>query len=310
MSILIGHASIDENGKAYGGKAGDQTGREVCVRTWYENIWNVILRPKTAAIAEKMAKFCEEVCANDQVGYDQYQRNTLRDAARAAAWNGAKITTACETDCSAFMTVCAEAAGVDVSGCYTSSNAPTTSTMKDKFKATGAFEVLTDSKYMKTDKYLKRGDILVRESGHTAMALGNGELAGGSTTQATATPSTAAEIKAGDVVQFTGGTHYTSSTGAVGSYAKPGPAQVTLVAKGAKHPYHLIHTDKTSTVYGWVDAADIQTGGSTAAKTYTVVAGDSLWKIAQKYGTTVAKLQEANGITGSLIHPGDVLKIA
>lgn len=309
MSILIGHASIDENGKAYGGKAGDQTGREVCVRTWYENSWNVILRPKTAAIAEKMAKFCEEVCANDQVGYDQYQRNTLRDAARAAAWNGAKITTACETDCSAFMTVCAEAAGVDVSGCYTSSNAPTTSTMKDKFKATGAFEVLTDSKYMKTDKHLKRGDILVRESGHTAMALGNGELAGGNATHATATPSTADDIKAGDVVQFTGGTHYTSSTGAVGSYAKPGAAQVTLVAKGAKHPYHLIHTDKTSTVYGWVDAADIQTGGSTA-KTYTVVAGDSLWKIAQKYGTTVAKLQEANGITGSLIHPGDVLKIA
>ena len=34
MAVKIGHASIDENGKAAGGKAGDQTGREVCVRDW------------------------------------------------------------------------------------------------------------------------------------------------------------------------------------------------------------------------------------------------------------------------------------
>ena len=30
--IKIGHASIDENGKITGGKAGDQTGKEVCIR--------------------------------------------------------------------------------------------------------------------------------------------------------------------------------------------------------------------------------------------------------------------------------------
>ena len=36
MSVMIGHASIDENGKARGGVAGDQTKREVCTRTWYD----------------------------------------------------------------------------------------------------------------------------------------------------------------------------------------------------------------------------------------------------------------------------------
>ena len=81
--------------------------------SWYARPWTVLLRPTCAATAERMAAFCEGVCRNDNVGYDQYQRNTLRTAAREADWDPAKIGP-CETDCSAFMTVCAEAAGVDV----------------------------------------------------------------------------------------------------------------------------------------------------------------------------------------------------
>lgn len=178
MSVKIGHASIDENNRAHGGVAGDQTTREVCVRDWYAKGWTVLLRPKSQAIAEKMAKFCEEACANDLIGYDQYQRNTLRTQAKAAGWNAKKISVACETDCSAFMTVCAEAAGVDVSGCYTSGNAPVTSNMRAKFKATGCFDVLTDKKYLNSSEYVKRGDVLVYEQGHTAMVLSNGSKAG------------------------------------------------------------------------------------------------------------------------------------
>lgn len=313
MSVLIGHASIDENGKAHGGRAGDQTGREVCIRSWYKNGWSVVLRPKSPAIAEKMAHFCEDVCANALVGYDQWQRNTLRDRAREAGWNGARISTACETDCSAFMTVCAEAAGVNMDRCYINLgngqlNAPVTSIMRDSFRATGAFEVLTEAKYLTTDKYLKRGDILVKETAHTVMVLTDGDLAGGSGGTVDATPLTPEDIKVGDLVQFTGGSHYTQANGAVGKVVKAGPAKVTLIVKGTKHPFHLIHTDKTSQVYGWVDAADIQTGSG--GKTYTVSAGDSLWKIATKYGITVDRLRELNGITGSLIHPGDVLRVA
>lgn len=58
----------------------------------------------------------------------------------------------------------------------------------------------------------------------------------------------------GETVNFSGGKHYTSSTGNTGYNAKPGPAKVTRYIAGRKHPYHLIHTDKTSNVYGWVDA--------------------------------------------------------
>lgn len=49
MSIGSGkivHASINEKGKATGGKAGDQTGREICVRSYYQypKGWDRVLR--------------------------------------------------------------------------------------------------------------------------------------------------------------------------------------------------------------------------------------------------------------------------
>lgn len=63
------------------------------------------------------------------------------------------------------------------------------------------------------------------------------------------------DYKVGDVVQFNGGYHYVSSTASnpTGSKCKAGPAKITVIAKGAKHPWHLIHTDGSSRVYGWVD---------------------------------------------------------
>lgn len=175
MAVKIGHSRIDENGKARGGSAGDQTGKEICTGNWYSGNWTVLLRPKNSATAEKMAKACEAGCANGKIGYDQNQRNTLRTQARAAGWNLSRITATCECDCSSFMSVCAEAAGVSMDKAYTGGNAPTTSNMRAKFKATGAFNVLTDSKYLTGSKYLKRGDILVKEGAHTVMVLSDGE---------------------------------------------------------------------------------------------------------------------------------------
>lgn len=61
------------------------------------------------------------------------------------------------------------------------------------------------------------------------------------------------ENMVGDIVDFAGGKHYTSSDGSKGFAAKAGGAKITKKADGAKHPYHLIHTDKKSNVYGWVD---------------------------------------------------------
>lgn len=63
------------------------------------------------------------------------------------------------------------------------------------------------------------------------------------------------EISVGDVVQFAGGPHYTSANAkSYKTSPKAGPAKVTAISKGAKHPYHIVHTNSQSSVYGWVDA--------------------------------------------------------
>ena len=115
MSTLIGHACIDERGKARGGTAGDQTLKEVYSRDWYNKPWHTVFRPKSAEVAEKIAKAMEQACANNNIGYDQNQRTTLFELAKAKKWNISKVNKKCETDCSALVAVCCNAAGVAVS---------------------------------------------------------------------------------------------------------------------------------------------------------------------------------------------------
>ena len=129
--------------------------------------------------------------------------------------------------------------------------------------------------------------------------------------QPPATPTT--EHKVGDVVQFAGGKHYVSANAASGTTVKAGPAKITAISSGAKHPYHIIHTDSTSTVYGWVDSSTISGGASsTAERVYTVQAGDSLWAIAQRElgnGNRWQEISKLNGLTSTTIRVGQKLKL-
>lgn len=76
--------------------------------------------------------------------------------------------------------------------------------------------------------------------------------------RSTASKPASKTYKTGDIVNFHGGTHYYSSyAGAKGYSARAGKAKITLdktcKGNGGAHPYHLVHTDSTSNVYGWVD---------------------------------------------------------
>lgn len=166
--VKIGHASSDENGRYSGGKAGDQTGREVAIRTWYSRPWNKLVRPKSTAAALKIARACVAACNNDCIGYDQYQRTTLYPLAVKVGFDLAKITTPCECDCSSLVAVCVNAAGIKVSKDIYTGN------MVSALKNTGAFDVLTDSKYLTGSALLKVGDILVYEGHHTAIVVDTG----------------------------------------------------------------------------------------------------------------------------------------
>lgn len=172
--MRIGHASISENGnngRDGRAKAGDQTSKEVCIRSFYSKPWQYLLRCKDKSRAELMAQACEYFCNSNIVGYDQSQRLTLHNEVAKLNYDYHKLKVPCETDCSAFMTVCAECAGIFPA--YTSGNAPITANMVNKFKATGMFEVITSG--INDTKNLRRGDILVgAPNTHTVMVLDDG----------------------------------------------------------------------------------------------------------------------------------------
>lgn len=118
------------------------------------------------------------------------------------------------------------------------------------------------------------------------------------------------EYNIGDIVNFTGCLHYTSSyKSGVAKACKAGLAKVTAKNIGQPHPYHLkAVAGKGSTVYGWTNEADITS--NTSGKTHKVVAGETLSKIAKKYGTTVDTLVALNGIKNkNLIYVGQIIKL-
>lgn len=168
--VRIGHASIDENGRIAGGQAGDQSGKEVFERDWYKHPWNKVIRPKRKEVAEIIAATMEAICRNPFVGYDQKERTTLFKQAKLVKFKINKIKVKCETDCSASISVCVNAAGITVSeNMWTGNEAKLLLETKE-------FEVLTDLIYLESDKHLRRGDILLKEGSHTAVVLSDGSL--------------------------------------------------------------------------------------------------------------------------------------
>ena len=212
MAVTIGSARIDENGNARGGRAGDQTGKEVSKQNWYLHSkgWTLI-RAKDAPVREKIAVCMEAACANDHIGYDQGQRDTLYDTVKPLGFDVSRLEKDVETDCSALVRVCVCFAGVSVGGFRTTNEAETLS-------KTGAFDIYTDDRHCKSSKYLLRGDILVtRTQGHTVVALSDG--------------SGAAEEAAAAYVEITGGTvHIRMGNGTL-------YASVKIAKKGERYPF-------------------------------------------------------------------------
>lgn len=163
--VRISHAATSNTNKP----------AQVTIRNWYSNSWNYVLRPKDKNIAEKIAQAAVDGANNDYIYYSQARRNELKARAQIVGFDLKRIVVDTACDCSSFATVCCECAGITIP--YTSGyNAPTTSTMKTVFTNTGYFNILTDSKYLTSDKYLKKGDLLVKTGVHTVIVIDNGEL--------------------------------------------------------------------------------------------------------------------------------------
>ena len=210
MAVKVGSARIDENGCAHGGKAGDQTGREVSTQNWYLHSkgWRVF-RCKDPAKAEIMARNMQAACDNPNIGYDQYQRHALYRAAKPVGFEPGRVKTRCETDCSALIRVLLALIGVDVPEEFRTGNMPS------YLKKSGMFVELTGDKYQAKSTYLRRGDILVtKTSGHTVMVLSDGPKAGPAVATGAGREEPAA---AGGRVRVTGGSVNVRSAPGVGS---------------------------------------------------------------------------------------------
>jgi hypothetical protein len=165
MNIKIGHASIDENGKISGGKVGDQTKKEICIREWYSKPWNVYLECTDKVLADAAANIMETICKNDNYGYDQNQRLSGYSSILKHGITKGKG----EFDCSSLVSTCYKLAGLKE---LSVSN--TTTSLKKALLGTGKFVEYTDASHLSKDTYAKRGGIFLKEGHHVVMALQNG----------------------------------------------------------------------------------------------------------------------------------------
>lgn len=184
MTKYIAHASIDENGKIKGGSAGDQSGKEVCIRSWYNKPWSHVLRLKNEKVRNKLANNMIDLAKNDNVGYDQNQRNSLLTQAVKVNFDLSKITTKCECDCSSAITVCVLGAIYNVLGkeeyekaynvMYAGKNCRTTSTLRSALTQLDLITVYTSSAYIASTSKAVYGDIYIKEGKHVVCYIDDG----------------------------------------------------------------------------------------------------------------------------------------
>ena len=171
MKIIIGSARINENGKVIGGKPGDQNGREVATQAYYLHSkgW-YCLRAKDDTIALRIAEQMRQACANNNIGYSQRRRNTLRlHVLYNDLMNLSEVDKKVECDCSELVRTCVMLATgyLQTLECDKGRSINfTTANEKELLLKTGLFNLID----FKKDDDLCTGDILVTKTkGHTVI---------------------------------------------------------------------------------------------------------------------------------------------
>lgn len=171
MSYKIVHCSIDEHGHISGGAAGDQTGRECCVRDYYKKDWTELLRYPDITIARQALAIAFALAESNLVGYNQSKRNDLYNVLDSMNWNvdkflNSKIKTS--ADCSSFVYAVYCCLLKELRG---QSNAPTTRTARQFYNKMG-FDLYINKKYITNPDNFLEGD-LINCSGHHIVMFGS-----------------------------------------------------------------------------------------------------------------------------------------
>lgn len=189
MAKYIAHSSIDERGKATGGSAGDQSLKEICIRTWYDKPWNMLLRVDNEEVRKQLANNMIDLANNNNVGYDQNQRNTLLTQAEKVGFDFSKITTKCECDCSSAITICLLGAIYKVLGTekykrakailVISGNCATTSTLRSRMLNLTSIGIkvssYTSKDYANSTNKAVFGDIYNKSGSHVVCYINDGK---------------------------------------------------------------------------------------------------------------------------------------
>lgn len=163
-------ASIDENGRTHGGRAGNQ-GAELRTGAYYDFGQSEIIRAKDEKIALAIAAAVYQIVINKDVGYDQYQRETLYYALQRVGWDPAKLRVLCECDCSELGVVginCAFKKALIAADTYSRN-------IVSRAVKTGKFDRIRITKAT----IIKQGDIIVAPGHHVIIAIGSLETRAG-----------------------------------------------------------------------------------------------------------------------------------
>lgn len=162
MGIVIGSARIDERGRAHGGKAGDQTGKEVSMQPYYRHKGDwYAYRFKNPEHAKRFGYAIKAACNNSNWGYNQYDRYSGMKRVAKYGYDPAKLDAPSGTDCSNLVRTCFIYATGKDPGDFDTSSEPRA------LEATGFVSRVSFNE--STGNGLMEGDILVtRTKGHTA----------------------------------------------------------------------------------------------------------------------------------------------
>ena len=111
---------------------------------------------------------------NDCIGYDQYTRETFWNEVSKVDYNIEKLTTNCNTDCSAFVCTILKIVGhqLDIDELKNIPLDDTRAMENDLTKA--GFKAYRESKYLTSPDELQPGDILLNTIHHTEIFVGDG----------------------------------------------------------------------------------------------------------------------------------------
>ena len=216
--------------------------------------------------AEEAVALALKWAADDSHGYDQAQR-----------WGP-------DYDCSSFLISVWEAVGVRVKG----AGATYTGNMRAAFLRCGFAEVPLAGG-------LRAGDVLLNETRHTAMYVGDGKVVQASQNESGGVTGGRTGDQTGREIYVTG--YYVPLYGwdcvlrYEGDAGVAVPAEPEKPAQGATGP---------------------QTGNYRPGDRYMVQPGDTLWGIAERFlgaGTRWHDLYAYNNLTSTEIHPGDVIEL-